>query len=121
MVTRTDAPISVIALSPAGDRIIGSGYETDEGESEYHFESSGLFVLDSRDLRALTHHPPGQSEQAYWPITFSNDAGVAYVSSWVGHQRIDAVDLASGEVLATAENPEFLDMIGPIEVLASTR
>ena len=121
VVARTDAPISEIHLSPDGDRLLASGYETEEGESVSHFNQSGLFVLDPTNLELVTHHPPERADQSYWPITFNDDAGVAYVSSWIGQQRIDALDLATGEVLATVENPEYLEMIGPVGVLASNR
>ena len=119
-IARTDAPISDIYLSPAGDRLVASGYETEEGAAVSRANSSGLFLLDASDLTTLAHHEPEISDQGY-AITFNQDAGVAYVFTWIGIQRVDAIDLASGDVLATAENREFLDMIGPLGVLASTR
>ena len=121
VVARTDAPISDIHLSPAGDRLVASGYETEEGQLVYRTNSSGLFLLDPTDLSTLAHLEPESPDQGYWPITFNEDAGVAYVSTWIGVQRIDAIDMSTGEVLATAENQVFLDMIGSVGVLGSTR
>ena len=121
VLARTEAPISDIHLSPSGDRLVASGYETEEGAAVSQTNSSGLFVLDAVDLSTLAHRDPESADQGYWPISFNEDAGVAYVSTWIGAQRVDALDLGTGEVLATVENSEFLDMIGPIGVLASTR
>lgn len=121
VVARTDAPISDISLSPAGDRLFATGYATEEGESISVSESSGLFVLDPVDLAVLTHYPPERAEQWYGPFTFNAEAGVGYASTWVGIPRIYAIDLATGQVLATAEDAEFLDMFGPISALVSTR
>jgi hypothetical protein len=120
VVARTDAPISDIYLSPAGDRLMASGYEMEEGATVSRANSSGLFLLDASDLTTLAHHEPEISDEGY-AITFNQDAGVAYAFTWIGMQRIKAIDLATGEVLTTAENREFLDMIGPVGVLASTR
>ena len=120
VVARTDAPISDIYLSPAGDRLVAFGYESEEGAAVSRANSSGLFLLDASDLTSLAHHEPEDFDESY-TITFNQDAGVAYAFTWIGMQRVDAIDLASGEVLTTAENREFLDMIGPIGVLGSTR
>ena len=46
MLARTEAPISDIRLSPSGDRLVASGYKTEEGAAVSQTNSSGLFVLD---------------------------------------------------------------------------
>jgi hypothetical protein len=118
---RTDAPISDMHLSPGGDRLLASGYETEEGAFVSRANSSGLFLLDAAALSIVAHIEPESSDQGYWTTTFSADNRVGYVSTWNGLQQVHAIDLATGEGLATAENPEFLDMIGPVAVLGSTR
>ena len=47
---------------------------------------------------------------------------MAYTFTWIGMQRVDAIDLASGGCAGHCRgNREFLDMIGPVGVLASDR
>ncbi|HEX2404348.1 MAG TPA: hypothetical protein VHM29_06560, partial [Acidimicrobiia bacterium] len=41
VVARTDQPISDIYISPAGDRLVASGYTTEESDSVYVSESTG--------------------------------------------------------------------------------
>jgi hypothetical protein len=120
MVVRTDEPISDIWVSPSG-ALLGSGYTTEESESIYVSESTGLYLLAGSDLSVRVHYPAETPEQWWGPVSFTESGSIAYASTWAGNQRIDALDLATGEVLATAENPEFLEMIGPVGVIASTR
>jgi hypothetical protein len=117
----TDAAISELHLSPGGDRLLASGYETEEGEFVSQSSSSGLFLLDATDLSTMVHLEAERSDQGYWPITFSADNRIGYVATWSGLQQIHSIDLTTGEVLATAENQEFLDMIGSVRVLGATR
>ncbi|HWL49685.1 MAG TPA: hypothetical protein VNT92_07390 [Acidimicrobiia bacterium] len=120
VVARTDEPISDVYVSPGGDRLLASGYTTEESETVSRSESSGLYLLDPSDLSVLTHYPAERQDQGWGPVTFSEAGSIAYVSTWLGMQRVHALELATGEMLSTAENLEFLDMIGPVGVLAST-
>ena len=49
VVARTEEPISDIYISQVG-RLLGSGYTTEESESVYVSESTGLYMLDRSSL-----------------------------------------------------------------------
>lgn len=122
MMARTDEPISDIYVSPDGDRLVGSGYTTEESESVYVSQSTGLFVLDTADLTVLSHYPAERPEQLWEGVTFSEGGSIGYVRTWLGGTaRLSALEMATGQVLSTTESTETLEMIGRVGVLASTR
>jgi len=120
MVGRNDEPISDIWVSPSG-ALLGSGYTTEESESVSLSESTGLYLLDGSDLSVRVHYPAETPEQWWGPVTFSDSGSIAYASTWVQTPRVNAIEMATGEFLSTAEGTETLEMIGPVGVLASTR
>jgi hypothetical protein len=121
MVVRTDEPVSNIWVAPNGEALIASGYSTSESESVYVEESTGLYLLDPSDLSVRVHYPPEREDQFWGPVTFSEAGSIAYVSTWLNTPIVHALELASGEILSTAESTETLEMIGPVGVLASNR
>ncbi len=120
MVVRNDEPISDIWVSPSG-AMLGSGYTTEESESVYVSESTGLYLLDPSNLSVRVHYPPETPEQWWGPVTFTDSGSIAYASTWVQTPKVNAIELATGEFLSTAEGTETLDMIGPAGVLATNR
>ena len=121
VVARTDEPVSDIYISPAGDRLIASGYTTEESDSVYVSESTGLYMLDPTDLTVLTHYPSERPDQAWGAVTYSSAGAIAYVWTWLESPRVYAMELSSGQILSTAESLETLAMVGPAGVLASNR
>ena len=73
------------------------------------------------DLSVRVHYPPETPEQWWGPVTFTDSGSIAYASTWVQTPRVNAIEMATGEFLSTAEGTETLEMIGPVGVLASTR
>jgi hypothetical protein len=120
MVGRTDEPISDIWVSPRG-ALLGSGYTTEESESVSWSESTGLYLLDGSDLSVRVHYPPETPEQWWGPVTFTDSGSIAYASTWVRTPRVNAIEMATGEFLSTAEGTETLEMVGPVGVMASNR
>jgi hypothetical protein len=122
MVVRSEEPVSDIWISPNGEHLLASGYTTEESESVYLSESTGLYLLGGRDLSVRVHYSPESDDQIWLPATFSDAGSIAYLPTWVqGFPQIQALELASGEILSTAEGTETLEMIGPVGVLASNR
>lgn len=116
----TAEPISDIWVSPDGS-LIGSGYSTEESESVYVSESNGLFILDGSDLSVVTHFPAETPDQYWGPITFTGSGSIAYATTWTNSPSVQAIEMATGNILSTAESTETLEMIGPAGVLASNR
>jgi len=119
-VSRNDEPISDIWVSPSGT-LLGSGYTTEESESVSFSESTGLYLLDPSDLSVRVHYPPETPEQWWGPVTFTDSGSIAYASTWVRTPKVNAIEMATGEFLSTAEGTETLEMIGQVGVLASNR
>ena len=120
--SRIDEPIADIHISPAGDRILAWGFSTEEGDTNYLTESTGLFVLDSASLEVLAHYPSDRQDQWYGPFSFNDEVGVGYVTSWAGRARIDVIDLVSGQIITSTEGVgDNLSMIGPIGILSTNR
>jgi hypothetical protein len=117
----SDEAVSVAWVSPNGEGLIAAGFTTDESESVYVYESTGLYLLDAADLSVRVHYPPEHDDQSWGPVTFSEAGSIAYVSTWLNTPRVHALELASGEMLSTTESTETLEMIGPVGVLASNR
>lgn len=120
MVVRSDEPISTIWVSPSGG-MLGSGYSTEESETVYLEESTGLYLLDASDLSIRVHYPPETPSQFWGPVSFTESGSIAYASTWVDSPRLHVIELATGEFLSTAEATETLEMIGPVGVLATNR
>jgi hypothetical protein len=114
-------PVSEVWVSPSGEYLLASGYTTEESESVFLSESTGLSLLDADDLGVRVQYPPERTDQVWGPVTFSEAGSIAYVSTWVQTPQVHALELSSGEILSTAEGTETLEMIGPVGVLASNR
>jgi hypothetical protein len=121
VVGRSDEPVSDFWVSPNGEGLIAAGYSTEESESVNLYESTGLYLLDQDDLSVRVHYPPERDDQSWGPVTFSNAGSIAYPSTWLNLPQVHALELASGEMLSTAESTETLEMMGPVGVLASNR
>jgi hypothetical protein len=121
IVARTDADISDIYVSPAGDRLVASGYTSEEFGSVQVSESTGLFMLDPTDLTVLLHYPSERPDQRWGAVTYSSAGAIAYAWTWLDTPRVHALELSTGKMLATAESLETLAMVGPVGVLASNR
>ena len=115
--SQSDEPIAHIMLSPRGDRILGWGFSTVEGNNEYRAKSNGVFVVDAPSLTVLSRHH--SDEESVWYTSFSfNAAGdIGYASGWGQEARLEAIDLTSGEIVASLEGGDNLSMVGPIGVL----
>ncbi len=120
MMARTDEPISDIWVSPTG-ALLGSGYTTEESESIAVQDSTGLYLLDGSNLGVRVHYPPETPDQWWGPVSFTDSGSIAYASTWVQTPRVNAIEMATGEFLSTAEGTDTLEMIGPVGVLASNR
>ncbi len=107
--------------SRPAETLLGSGYTTEESESVSVSESTGLYLLDPSDLSVRVHYPPETPEQWWGPVTFT-DSGVDRIRLDLGSSpKVNAIEMATGEFLSTAEGTETLEMIGPVGVLASNR
>jgi hypothetical protein len=121
IVGQSTEPVSDFWISPTGDGLIASGYTTEESESVYLSQSTGMYLLDPSDLSIRVHYPPERDDQWWGPVTFSQAGSIAYVSTWLEKPLVHALELTSGEILSTVESTETLEMIGPVGVLASNR
>jgi hypothetical protein len=120
MVVRTDEPISDIWVSPNG-AVLGSGYTTEESESIYVQDSTGLYLLDGSNLSVRVHYPPETSDQWWGPVTFTESGSIAYASTWVQTPRVNAIEMDTGEFLSTVESTDTVEMLGSVGVLAINR
>jgi hypothetical protein len=120
-VGQSTEPVSDFWVSPTGDGLIASGYTTEESESVYLSQSTGMYLLDPGDLSIRVHYPPERDDQWWGPVTFSQAGSIAYVSTWLQKPLVHALELTSGEILSTVDSTETLEMIGPAGVLASNR
>jgi hypothetical protein len=114
-------PVSDFWISPTGDGLVASGYTTEESETVYLSQSTGVYLLDPSDLSIRVHYPPERDDQWWGPVTFSEAGSIAYVSTWLDKPLVHALELTSGEILSTVESTETLEMIGSVGVLASNR
>lgn len=113
-------PISDIWVSPSGG-LLGTGYTTEESESIFLEESTGLYLLDGSDLSVRVHYPPETSSQLWGPVSFTESGEIAYTSTWDQNAKVHALEMATGEILSTAESADTLEMIGSVGVLATNR
>lgn len=114
--SQTVEPIGQVTVSPRGDRILGWGVSVernDDGEAE----STGLFVLDAPSLTVLSRHHPNERQRWYMPFSFNDGGDIGYATSWQSQADIEAIDLTSGEIIASIEGGETLSMFGSIGVL----
>ncbi len=117
VVAETGDPVAEIYPSPDGSRLLGWGYSSEEGTTIHLTDSTGLYVLDSATLDIVTHYPPESQDEWYGPITFNEEAGAGYVTVWSGRTRVDLIDLDTGQILASLEGGDTVNMFGSIGVL----
>jgi hypothetical protein len=115
--SQTAEPIGQVAVSPRGDRILGWGVSTVEGDIAGEAESTGLFVLDAPSLTVLSRHHPNERQRWYLPFSFNDGGDIGYATSYQSQAGIEAIDLTSGEVIASIEGGDTLTMFGSIGVL----
>jgi len=114
--SQTVEPIGHVMVSPRGDRILGWGVSMVEGDIDGEPESTGLFVLDAPSLTVLSRHHPNERQRWYMPFSFSVGGDIGYATSFQSQAAIEAVDLTSGEIVASIEG-DNLNMFGSIGVL----
>jgi len=122
--SQTVEPIGQVTVSPRGDRILGWGVSVernDDGEAERiiegEAESTGLFVLDAPGLTVLSRHHPNERQRWYTSFSFSDGGDIGYATSFQSQARVEAIDLTSGEIIASIEGGDYLNMFGSIGVL----
>jgi hypothetical protein len=121
IVAQSTEPVTDFWVSPSGQGLMAAGYTTEESETVYLSQSTGMYLLDSSDLSVRVHYPPEREDQWWGPVTFSEAGSIAYASTWVLNQQLHALELSSGEILSTVESAGTLEMIGSVGVLASDR
>jgi DNA-binding beta-propeller fold protein YncE len=115
--SQTVEPIGQVMVSPRGDRILGWGVSIVEGDIAGEAESTGLFVLDAPSLTVLSRHRPNERQRWYMQFSFSDGGDIGYATSFQSQARVEAIDLASGEMIASIEGGDYLNMFGSIGVL----
>jgi len=103
VVDRLDAPISDIALSPDGDRLIGYGNSNREAPNDSGYRSMGYFVIDAFDLTVLQTHRTDQPTLSYSTIGFSEAGEIGYVGYYddQGISKIELVATENGDTIRT--------------------
>lgn len=115
--SQTVEPIGQVTVSPRGDRILGWGVSTVEGEIDGEAESTGLFVLDAPSLTVLSRHHPNERQRWYTSFSFNDEGDIGYATSFQSRAGIEAIDLISGDIVTSLEGGDNLYMIGSIGVL----
>jgi hypothetical protein len=115
--SQTVEPIGQVMVSPRGDRILGWGVSIVEGDIAGEAESTGLFVLGAPSLTVLSRHRPNERQRWYMQFSFSDGGDIGYATSYQSQAGIEAIDLASGEIVASLEGGDNLNMFGSIGVL----
>jgi hypothetical protein len=117
VLSQTVEPIGQVTVSPRGDRILGWGVSTVEGDIAGEAESTGLFVLDAPSLTVLSRHHPNERQRWYMPFSFNDGGDIGYATSFQSQARVEAIDLTSGEIIASIDGGDTLTMFGSIGVL----
>jgi hypothetical protein len=122
--SQTTEPIGPLMVSPRGDRILGWGVSierNDDGDAERIIdsdaESTGLFVLEAPGLAVLARHHPDELQRWYTSFSFSDEGDIGYATSFQAQARVEAIDLTSGEIIASIEGGDYLNVFGSIGVL----
>lgn len=115
--SQSDEPIANIMLSPGGNRILGWGFSTVEGDTVYQASSSGVFVLDAPNLTVLSRHHADEESVWYTSFSFNAEGDIGYASGWGQEARLESIDLTSGDIVASLEGGDNLYMIGSIGIL----
>lgn len=104
IVGRIDQPVSELALSPDGARLLATGTDVLSRSDEAGVVTPhGLFVLDPVSLEELAHIPSGGPMRV---AGFSPDGGTAYLQSWedepsggqvcvISSLRLDRLEIAA--------------------------
>lgn len=116
-ITQLDIPVSEIYMSPDGRRLVATGGREESTLSSYSLESSGWYLIDTADMSVISHVEADRPDQWYGPMSFNLEANVAYVSSWALRNRVDVVDLDTGEVVASRDG-DNVQMFGNAAVIA---
>lgn len=104
IVGRIDQPVSELALSPDGARLLATGTDVlSRSDAAGVVTPHGLFVLDPVSLEELAHIPSAGPMRV---ASFSPDGGIAYLQSWeddpsagqecvISSLRLDRLDIAA--------------------------
>jgi len=85
IVGRIDQPVSGLALSPDGARLLATGTDIESRHAEAGVVTPhGLFVLDPVSLKELAHIPSAGPMRV---AGFSPDGRIAYLQSWEDEPR----------------------------------
>jgi hypothetical protein len=123
IVSRLEGPIGDIHLSPRGDRLLAtgsSGLIGADGNELYDTMQSGLYVLNADNLAVVAHHPIEDPRRWYGSFSFNEATGTGYAfaegeTDW----RIDAIDMASGRIVASQESlMDYVQVFGEIAVMS---
>jgi len=109
VIDRLDAPISDIALSPDGARMIGYGGEMRESPSDSGYESRGYYVIDAEDLEVVSSHRTDDPYSSFSTVAFGSTGKVGYVGyyDFYGQMSIDIVALEDGTVVGTVTGTDL--------------
>lgn len=115
-VGRLEVPVSDIFLSPDGRRLMATGGREETTLSNYSLESSGWYLIDTADLSVIEHVEADRPDQWFGSISFNIEANAGYISSWTTTNRVDVVDLDTGEVVASREG-DNVQVFGDVAVI----
>ena len=108
-----DLPVSQVAVSPDGRRLLLAGYRKDPRGDQ---QGSGLYVLDATNLNQLASLEAG----TIFAIEGFGPSGLAYVSRWeASHEIIGVLDLGTLRLGAERELDGYWN--GLISVVAFAR
>jgi hypothetical protein len=109
VIDRLDAPISDIALSPDGARMIGYGGEMRESPNDSGYESRGYYVIDPQDLEVVSRHGTNDPYVSFSTADFGSTGEVGYVGyyDFYGRMSIDILALEEGTVVRTVTGTDL--------------
>jgi hypothetical protein len=115
IVNRIDQPVSELALSPDGARLLATGTDVESrSDGAGVVRPHGLYVLDPVSLDELAYIPAAGPMRV---AGFSADGGIAYLQSWEDDSSggqvcvISSLDLDQFDIAAETRFPGYCDII----------
>lgn len=115
IVGRIDQPVSDLALSPDGARLLATGTDVESRHDESGVVTPrGLFVLDPVSLEELAHIPAAGPMRV---AGFSADGRIAYLQTWEDESSggqacvVNSLDLDGLDIVAERRVSGYCDII----------